>query len=162
MNKVEKFASVRSMILGLGFKITGEDSNRPWGGYFVIHEDQAQKFTDRFFPGTQASGGLVSPKFLLVEPGKKLSWQYHHRRSEKWKVIEGPVGITQSPSDLETAMKIFMEGEEVIIAKGERHRLSGLSSWGLVAEIWIHTDPSHPSNEDDIIRLQDDFGRGVN
>jgi hypothetical protein len=30
----------------------------------------------------------------------------------------------------------------------------------LVAEIWQHTDPDHPSNEDDIVRVQDDFGRG--
>jgi len=43
--------------------------------------------------------------------------------------------------------------------KGERHRLIRLDSWGVVAEIWQHTDKEEPSDEDDIIRLQDDFGR---
>ena len=43
--------------------------------------------------------------------------------------------------------------------KGERHRLIGLEGWGIVAEIWQHTDPENPSDEDDIVRLQDDFGR---
>jgi mannose-6-phosphate isomerase len=43
--------------------------------------------------------------------------------------------------------------------KGERHRLIGLDSWRIVAEIWQHTDLENPSDEDDIVRLQDDFGR---
>ena len=46
-----------------------------------------------------------------------------------------------------------------ILKKGERHRLSGLDSWGIVAEIWQHTDAESPSNEDDIVRLEDDFNR---
>ena len=45
------------------------------------------------------------------------------------------------------------------LKKGERHRLIGLSEWGIIAEIWQHTDAENPSNEDDIVRLQDDFGR---
>lgn len=143
----------------MGFGIIAEDSSRPWGGFFVIDESQAGLFIQKFFPGTDAPNGLVSPKFLLVEPGKKLSWQYHHRRSEKWKVLEGPVGIVRSQTDKETPMEEYGAGEEVVLQKGERHRLVGLSSWGLIAEIWIHTDPAQPSNEDDIVRLQDDFGR---
>jgi hypothetical protein len=47
----------------------------------------------------------------------------------------------------------------ITLKKGERHRLIGLSGWGKVAEIWQHTEPDNPSDEDDIIRLQDDFGR---
>ena len=38
-------------------------------------------------------------------------------------------------------------------------RLIGLEEWGMVAEIWQHTDDAHPSAEDDIVRVQDDFGR---
>lgn len=160
MNKSEKFSSVRSMIKHLGFEIIKEDSSRPWGGFFVIREDQADRFISRYFPGSPAPSGLVSPKFLLVEPGKKLSWQYHHRRSEKWKVLEGPVGVANSLTDKENPAKTFETGEEIVLQQEERHRLIGLSSWGLIAEIWIHTDPAQPSNEEDIIRLQDDFGRG--
>ena len=39
------------------------------------------------------------------------------------------------------------------------HRLVGLSNWGIIAEIWQHTDPEKPSDEEDIVRVQDDFGR---
>jgi hypothetical protein len=42
---------------------------------------------------------------------------------------------------------------------GQRHRLIGLDQWGVVAEIWQHTDSENPSDESDIVRLQDDFGR---
>lgn len=45
------------------------------------------------------------------------------------------------------------------LKQGERHRLVGVDEWGIVAEIWQHTDAAHPSDEDDIVRVQDDFGR---
>ena len=45
------------------------------------------------------------------------------------------------------------------MSQGERHRLVGLKEWGIIAEIWIHTDANHPSDENDIVRLQDDFKR---
>ena len=53
----------------------------------------------------------------------------------------------------------YINGETIVLAKGERHRLIGLDTFGIVAEIWQHTDSQHPSDEDDIVRLQDDFGR---
>jgi hypothetical protein len=40
-----------------------------------------------------------------------------------------------------------------------RHRLVGLGDWGVLAEIWQHTDLQNPSDEEDIVRLQDDYGR---
>jgi hypothetical protein len=49
--------------------------------------------------------------------------------------------------------------EVVSLQQGERHRLIGRHDWGVVAEIWMHTDPNHPSDEDDIVRLQDDYSR---
>ena len=52
----------------------------------------------------------------------------------------------------------FKEGEQVRLAQGERHHLIGLEDYGIVAEIWQHTD-SVPSDEEDIIRVQDDFKR---
>jgi hypothetical protein len=45
------------------------------------------------------------------------------------------------------------------LKQGERHRLIGLDGWGIVAEIWQHTNAQQPSDEDDIVRVQDDFGR---
>jgi mannose-6-phosphate isomerase len=48
------------------------------------------------------------------------------------------------------------------LAQGERHRLIGADGYGIVAEIWRHTDPANPSDENDIVRVQDDFGRKLN
>ena len=51
-----------------------------------------------------------------------------------------------------------MPGDQIKLSQGERHRLVGLADYGVVAEIWQHTDQV-PSNEEDIIRVQDDYGR---
>ena len=56
-------------------------------------------------------------------------------------------------------VKTLESGSFIQMDTGERHRLIGLDSWGVVAEIWLHTDAANPSDEDDIVRLQDDFGR---
>ena len=103
--------------------------------------------------------GKLSPKILLVEPGKKLSWQYHHRRAEIWKLIAGRAGVIKSDDDFEKEVILLEPGDLVELQQGDRHRLIGLDQWGIVAEIWRHTDADNPSDEDDIIRLQDDFGR---
>ena len=102
--------------------------------------------------------GKLSPKILIVKPDARLSWQYHHRRAEIWQVYKGEVGIIRSDDDTEGELKRFKEDDQVKIAQGERHRLIGLEDYGIVAEIWQHTD-SIPSNEDDIVRVQDDFKR---
>ncbi|GLR15620.1 cupin domain-containing protein [Portibacter lacus] len=139
------------------------DFNRPWGGFFVIDEKHTEQFINEFFPefevNTLTKNKKVSPKILLVAPHKRLSWQYHHRRSEVWTVVEGTVGVVKSDTDEETELKEYKVGDIITLQKGERHRLVGLDDWGKVAEIWQHTDPDHPSDEDDIVRLQDDFKR---
>ena len=56
-------------------------------------------------------------------------------------------------------MKQYNEGDQIILKQGERHRLIGLNETSVVAEIWQHTDANLPSDEDYIIRVQDDFGR---
>ena len=145
------------------FNITSSDLNRPWGGFYVIDETQAQLFADTFFDGLDVSslkiGGKLSPKILLVAPEKRLSWQYHNRRAEIWKVVSGQVGVVRSDDDTEGELVVHNEGDVITLVQGERHRLVGLSGQGVIAEIWQHTDTSHPSDEDDIVRVQDDFGR---
>ena len=101
----------------------------------------------------------LSPKILVVQPTKKLSWQYHHRRHEIWKLIDGEAALARSNNDQESETILLNKGDIVELQQGERHRLIGLSDWGVVAEIWVHTDIDNPSNEEDIVRLQDDFGR---
>ena len=103
--------------------------------------------------------GKLSPKILIVKPAARLSWKYHNRRAEIWQVYKGSAGIIRSNSDEENEMKVYLEGEQIVLEQGERHRLIGLDDFCVVAEIWQHTDANHPSDEDDIIRVQDDFGR---
>lgn len=150
------------MIESHGLRVASKDDARPWGGFFVIDEGQAAAFIETFFPGEDAAAltaRKVSPKILVVAPGARLSWQYHHRRAELWRVLEGPVAVMRSADDAETAPETHAEGTIVRLAQGERHRLIGREDVGIVAEIWLHTDPSNPSDEEDIVRVQDDFGR---
>jgi len=160
--KEDIFSSVKELLNGLSIKIKSIDDQRPWGGFFVIDETDAPKFINHFFPTNnidQIVSLKVSPKILLVEPNKKLSWQYHHRRSEVWKLIDGEAGLIRSETNEESALHKLIKGEIIELKKEERHRLVGLEKWGVVAEIWIHSDIYNPSDEEDIIRLQDDFGR---
>lgn len=162
-SKQEVLQKVQELLNGLHLTVTKHDFDRPWGGFFVINEHQTEDFLRLFFPQLNKEelmiGNKLSPKILVVAPGKRLSWQYHHRRAEIWKVIGGHAGVITSENDQETDLKHLAFGETVVLRQGERHRLVGLNEYGVVAEIWQHTEPEHPSDEDDIVRLQDDFGR---
>jgi len=157
------FASVKSYLAELGFTITQQDDSRPWGGFYYIDEAQSGTFIETFFPQVKLSDfagfSKLSPKILMVAPHARLSWQYHHRRSEIWIVIGGEVAIITSETDEQTDPVTLSRGSLVNLKQGERHRLIGLDGWGIVAEIWQHSDQLHPSDESDIVRVQDDFGR---
>ena len=157
------FQSRKIILENQGLRIDSYDLSRPWGGFYVIDENQAQAFADIYFSNKDLEelriSGQLSPKILMVKPGARLSWQYHHRRAETWRVVEGPVGIVRSATDQEGAVESFAAGETIVLEKGERHRLIGLEGWGVVAEFWQHTDPDYPSDEDDIVRVQDDYSR---
>lgn len=161
--KTEVFTETRSFIEGLGFTITNFDDTRPWGGFFYVDEGQAVTFIETFFPHLNANdfAGFpkLSPKILLVAPQKRLSWQYHYRRSEIWKLIGGKAAVVVSDTDDQTPERSLVPGDIVELRQGERHRLVGTSEWGIVAEIWQHTSAENPSDEDDIVRVEDDFGR---
>ena len=157
------YTKIKKEIESFGFKVVSQDFYRPWGGFLVIDETQAQDFSNKFFEGIDVNtlkiGGKLSPKILIVKPNARLSWQYHNRRSEIWQVYKGTAGIIRSDSDQENEMKEYNEGDQIILKQGDRHRLIGLDEISVVAEIWQHTDATHPSDEDDIKRVQDDFGR---
>ena len=154
---------IKDYIESLRFQVVSHDFERPWGGFLVIDETQAQDFSNKFFKGldinTLKIGGKLSPKILIVKPEARLSWQYHNRRAEIWRIFKGSAGIVRSNSDIENEMKVYNEGDQIILQQGERHRLIGLDDYSVVAEIWQHTDKNNPSDEEDIIRVQDDFGR---
>jgi mannose-6-phosphate isomerase len=157
------YTEIEDTVKSFGFTIKSNDFERPWGGFLVIDESQAQEFSNKFFKGLDVNtlkiGGKLSPKILIVKPAARLSWQYHNRRAEIWQVYKGSAGIIRSDSNIENEMKIYKEGDQIILQQGERHRLIGLNETSVVAEIWQHTDANHPSDEEDIIRVQDDFGR---
>ena len=157
------FEEIEKEVTNLGFKIIAKDFERPWGGFLVISESQAQDFANTFFDGinveTLKIGGKLSPKILIVNPNSKLSWQYHSRRAEIWRVYRGRIGLSKSMNDNEQPMIILNEKDQIELKQGERHRLIGLDDFGVVSEIWQHTDRDNPSDEEDIVRLSDDYGR---
>jgi len=147
-----------------GFEIEEQNINKPWGAYFRLLRSDTKNFIQKYFNLDQkAIENLLQynldPKFLLVAPNKKLSWQYHFNRSEMWTVLVGPVKVITSNNDIEKNKRILQSGQNIKIPPTERHRLIGLENWGIVAEIWVHTNTNTPSNENDIVRVQDDFGR---
>jgi len=92
-------------------------------------------------------------KTLYVKPGKRLSLQYHHHRSERWILVEGDLTavIVKKGVRTEHALKI---GETFIVHKGTIHRLMSKKG-GTVVEVAIGSS----FNEEDIVRVEDDFGR---
>ena len=159
----KKFQEIKKEIESFGFSVVSHDFERPWGGFLVIDEIQAQEFSNKFFEGLDVNtlkiGGKLSPKILIVKPEARLSWQYHNRRAEIWQIYKGSAGIIRSNTDAINEMELYGKGDQIVLKQGERHRLIGLDDYSVVAEIWQHTDVNHPSDEDDIIRVQDDFGR---
>ena len=158
MNKYYK--EIIEEIECLGFNIINFDFNRPWGGFLLINESQSQDFINIFISKENLEiEGRLSPKILIVNPNSRLSWQFHNRRKEIWRVYKNSVGIIRSMDNNQNEMEILKEGDIIEFQTEERHRLVGLSDIGVVAEIWIHTDFNNPSDEQDIIRLQDDYSR---
>ena len=160
---MDYLCKIEDEISDLGFEIISKDFERPWGGYLAINENQAQQFSDKFFEGINVQslkiGGKLSPKILIVKPHSKLSWQYHQRRAEIWRVYKGKVGVSRSMNDKQNPKIILNEKDQIKLKQGERHRLIGLDDYAVISEIWQHTDPENPSNEDDIVRVSDDYGR---
>ena len=143
--------------------VIDKDINRPWGGFLVISNNNSEDFINIYFNGSITKRLKVSSKLsfkiLIIAPNKRLSWQYHNRRSEIWKVVNGKIKVVTSYDDKERNEKILNDGDEIKLSEGERHRIIGIDDYSIVAEIWIHTDKANPSDEDDIVRVQDDYNR---
>ena len=158
MNKY--YTEIREEIENLGFNVINYDFNRPWGGFLLVDESQSQYFINTFISKENLKiESRLSPKILIVNPNSRLSWQFHYRRKEIWRVYKNSVGIIRSMDNNQNEMEILKEGDIIKFQKEERHRLVGLSNYGVVAEIWIHTDLKNPSDEQDIVRLLDDYSR---
>lgn len=150
-----------------GYTVVDIDKSRPWGGFVRFDYKDGDRFVHEFFPDInpdQARLGNteaeLSPKILLVSPQQRLSWQVHARRAERWVFLTDGAYYKSTDADNPGELVEAHAGDVVQFEAGECHRLVGAKgSFTLVAEIWQHTDPSQPSDEDDIVRLQDDYKR---
>ena len=109
---------------------------RPWGTFTVLDE---------------ADGFKV--KRIEVLPGKRLSYQKHAQRAEHWVVVQGTAKVTLDDRDI-----IVTAGEAIDIAVGAAHRVENPGQETLV---FIEVQRGGYLGEDDIVRLQDDFGRAA-
>ncbi len=106
---------------------------RPWGKF-------------RSYPYRQAR----NIKIITVNPGAALSLQFHHFRSEFWVVLDHGLEVTVGRKTWRPK-----KGEEIFIPPRSPHRLRCLGKYpGRVMELWLGK-----SAEDDIVRLEDDYGR---
>ncbi len=107
---------------------------RPWGRYQVIDEQHDHKL-----------------KRIWVDPGMQLSYQRHQRRAEHWFFIAGQGLATLDGDKVEV-----QAGSTVDIAIRELHRILNTGSEEL---IFIEVQTGTYFGEDDIERVEDDFGR---
>lgn len=157
---------IKVCVKDCGYTLTEVNTDKPWGSYFRFGNKDTTNFLKEFFPGQIQADNLaasqdvgLSIKILLVLPGQGLSWQYHNRRSEVWSFISKG-GYKRSMTDREGQLQMAQRGDVVQFAPAERHRLVGSDEcYTMVAEIWQHTDLNSLSDEDDIVRLIDDYSR---
>ena len=158
-----KRAQAEAQGFGLAIDASQSSADKPWGAYIRIEEGSLPKFYEAYWQGIDvpqpAPGMRLDPKILIVAPGARLSLQYHHHRGEHWRVLDGPVKIVLGEDGSSLHEITAQPGEVLRIPQGKWHRLVGLDVWGRIAEIWEHTNPDEPSGEEDIVRVQDDYGR---
>lgn len=111
-----------------------EHDIRPWGEYFVLDDSETQKV-----------------KRIIVKPGQRLSYQYHHYRSEVWTVTSGEALIT-----IDGVEKVYRVGEVAQIPKTAKHRVENKGPNDLV---FIEVQWGTYFGEDDIVRVEDDYER---
>ena len=164
--KEQLTAGIVALLQRARYEAVEINTNKPWGAYICIRNDQADDFVREFFPGLSLSDARLgvddielSPKILIVAPGQRLSWQYHYRRAERWAFLTDG-SYNKSLTDDPGESVIAEPGTTVQFQESERHRLNGTpDDYVVVAEIWQHTNPAAPSDEDDIVRLHDDYAR---
>jgi mannose-6-phosphate isomerase-like protein (cupin superfamily) len=107
--------------------------SRPWGYFSVLWK-----------------GGEYLVKLVSVDPGKRLSLQFHRDRSEYWIIVEGSALVTLGGSDF-----YLSRGGMLVIAQGVSHRIANVGESVLrFIEVWIGD-----CSEEDIVRVEDDYGR---
>ena len=175
-DKEWRFARIMAEARGFGLEVEQVVNDRPWGGWVRFSRGSHEGFRDAYWrgflsehwtreldqcfraAGERANAPALDAKLLLVAPRERLSLQAHSRRSELWRVLEGPIVVVLGKGLEELSDREVRPGEVLRIPCGHLHRLTApASSWGVVAEFWHHEDPKDPSDEDDIIRYDNDY-----
>jgi len=113
---------------------TLEKSDRPWGRYEVLAEYPTHKV-----------------KTIWVSPGQRLSYQRHAKRAEHWFIVTGQGEVT-----IDGVVRKVQPGDEVSFGIGVAHRMHNTGSEEL---IFVEVQTGTYFGEDDIVRIEDDFGR---
>ena len=111
-----------------------EIGERPWGKYFVLEDEPNYKL-----------------KRIEVNPGHRLSYQYHHHRQEFWTIVEGEAVVV-----LDEVEHVLKYGESIFIPLGAKHRIENRGSKLLV---FVEVQTGAYFGEDDIVRIADDYSR---
>lgn len=113
----------------------GEFSERPWGTYTVLSDDAPDHKVKR----------------IVVNPGKRLSLQLHAKRAEHWLIVAGTAQVT-----VDGTMTELTPGQAIDIPTGAAHRIA---NEGADDVVFIEVQRGTYFGEDDIVRIEDDFGR---
>ncbi len=111
-----------------------EIGERPWGKYYVLEDEEHYKL-----------------KRIVVNPGHRLSYQYHHHRQEFWTIVEGQAIVI-----LDEQEYTVNYGESIFIPQGARHRIENRTSEVVV---FVEVQTGSYFGEDDIVRIEDDYER---
>ncbi len=111
-----------------------EHSERPWGSYTVLADEPDHKV-----------------KRIVVTPGKRLSYQKHAQRAEHWFIVQGEGVVT-----LDDTRRDVRVGDAIDVPMGVAHRIE---STGVQDLVFVEVQHGTYFGEDDIVRLEDDFGR---
>ncbi len=127
---VEDYLRVYQRIL----EMEKREEKRPWGGYRILD-----------------SGSSFKVKRIWIDPQRRLSYQRHRHREEHWVLIEGKAKVI-----LEGRDSTLLAGDSIHIPKGAAHRIGNIGE-GVLS--FIEIQRGEALSEEDVIRLEDDFGR---
>lgn len=107
----------------------------PWGSWEVLLDEP-----------------LCKVKKIIVNPGQRLSYQKHFKREERWVIVQGTATVT-----LDDKITKYQPGEVVFIPLEAAHRIANQEASEAV--VFIEVQRGSYFGEDDIVRLEDDYGR---
>jgi len=107
---------------------------RPWGMFEILLDSDYCKV-----------------KRITVRPGGRLSYQYHHKRSEVWTIVSGEAYML-----LDNKLSLHTYGDTILIPQGTKHRVENK---GQVDLVFIEVQHGSYFGEDDIVRIEDDYNR---